>query len=187
MPGRKVTRAASVTTSGAMSAPSRVRLTAQKLAATAATGATIGAARAACSAVIAIRRPRDRRPPLRSPRASLRPEPVRQRSAGEPVSRELERPRPPERPGLDTREGGERLVRIEAPAEILDELVEPGDRVEVDHRRSHTKRVAALMGIEPSEISTIVGVAEISVPTSPSASASASTCSSRSAVGYPAS
>ena len=42
MPGRKVTRAASVTTSGDASRPSRLSAAAQKLAATAATGATIG-------------------------------------------------------------------------------------------------------------------------------------------------
>src|SRR4029453_9785228 len=70
-----------------------------------------------------------------------------ERGARKPVSRELERPRPPERPCLDIRESGERLDRIEAPGEeILDELIETRDRVEVDDRRTDTKRVAALMG-----------------------------------------
>ena len=88
----------------------------------------------------------------------------------------------------DLGDRGERPFGIETPADdVLDELVQLRDRVEIDGVRPHPDRVAALSGIDPSDTSTRVGVAEICASACPTAWARMTSRSSSSAVGYPAS
>ena len=133
MPGRSVTSAASVMTSAEASTPSRTSRAAQKLAATAAIGATIGSVRAVRLVEIAMA-------PTRSPTsaaapASRQPPPSTGVSAMPAIriGGEHQGPGTVKRVVLDLRQRPERIVRVEPPVErVLDEAVEPGDCIQVD-------------------------------------------------------
>ncbi|HET6171961.1 MAG TPA: hypothetical protein VFD90_05125 [Gaiellales bacterium] len=69
----------------------------------------------------------------------------RERDARGRIGSEHEGPRTVKWVVLDLADCAECIVHVELPvARVLDEVVEPGERVQVDRRRAHAKRVAAL-------------------------------------------
>ena len=90
------------------------------------------------------------RSPTSAPASGLAPaaaEHRRQRGAGERVRREQDRPRAARAAAPDhIVERRERLGPLQAVVEhVPDQVVEPGDRVQVDGRRPHAERVRALV------------------------------------------
>jgi hypothetical protein len=74
----------------------------------------------------------------------------RQGDAGQCVGGEQDRRRALQPLGLDLRQRRERRLRGQRPVDhLLDEAVEPRDRVQVDCSRSYPERVAALPGDRP--------------------------------------
>ena len=144
IPGRKVTSAASVTTSGEADTPSSTSAAAQKLAATAATGATMGSARAVWRAGSAIAP--TTRPTIAPATASRQPPPRTGVSAAPAIAYAPRSSGQGRSVGVAPLvEPGERLLAVDLFLEdVLDELVQTGDRVEVDAARLHAQREALL-------------------------------------------
>ena len=142
IPGRNVTSAASVTTVGEAFRPSWTTVAAQKLAVIAASGAAIGSVRAAllvASAIAPTRSPMpaaaaaSRQPPPSTGVSAAPAIPYAASSSGQGRSSGLR---------LDVCERGERRVRVEPPLEhVLDEVVNAGDRVEVDRGGTYAEGV----------------------------------------------